>query len=150
MNLCFVAEGIPKGQPRARAFYMKDKGVRMFDPSTAEGWKSQVAVAGRGVLPEIPIEGPIILTLTFFFPRPKSHYGSGKKASTLKDSAPKFHIGKPDADNLAKAVMDAMTQLGFWKDDAQVWCLGVFKYFATEKPGCRVDLSYQPPTQLKP
>lgn len=27
---------------------------------------------------------------------------------------------KPDLDNLAKAVLDVLTQLGVWRDDAQV------------------------------
>ncbi|NCA12937.1 MAG: RusA family crossover junction endodeoxyribonuclease, partial [Proteobacteria bacterium] len=45
-------------------------------------------------------------------------------ASTTKPDS----TAKPDADNCAKAVMDALTQLGaFWRDDAQVVELRVWK-----------------------
>lgn len=42
---------------------------------------------------------------------------------------------KPDADNLIKAVMDAMTDDGWWHDDALVCALVVTKsYAAKEQP----------------
>ena len=40
------APGIPKGQPRPRAF-SRNGHARVFDPGTAEGWKSAVAVAAQ-------------------------------------------------------------------------------------------------------
>ncbi len=30
------------------------------------------------------------------------------------------HTVKPDVDNLAKQLLDAMTRMGFWEDDRQV------------------------------
>lgn len=140
MNIQFFAEGIPKGQPRSRAF-SRGGHASVYDPGTAENWKSQVAVAGKEKRPKMPIEGPVSLTLTFSFPRPKKHYGTGKKASTLRLDAPRTHLGKPDADNLAKAVMDAMTELQFWKDDGQVWSLMVQKIYAASRPGCHIHLT---------
>lgn len=37
---------------------------------------------------------------------------------------------KPDLDNLAKQLKDAMTRLNFWHDDAQVVCLRCEKIYA--------------------
>jgi Holliday junction resolvase RusA-like endonuclease len=63
---------------------------------------------------------PLRCDLTFYLPRPKGHYGSGKNSGTLKVSAPTRPTGKPDRDNLDKAVCDAITAAGLWADDSQV------------------------------
>jgi len=115
--------GTPQGQPRARAFArrMGDKFVaRVYDPGTAEGWKSVIAEAFRPHLPPEPWEGKVMLSITAHFKRPASHFGSGRNAGVLKASAPAEYVKKPDADNIAKAVMDCLTRLGLWRDDSQV------------------------------
>jgi len=52
--------------------------------------------------------------------RPKSHYRTGRFSRELKASAPEHHTSKPDTDNLSKAVLDCLTELGMWRDDCQV------------------------------
>lgn len=136
MNYAFTANGTPKGQPRARAFAFKGK-ARMYDPGTAEGWKQVVAVAGDRVKPKKPITASVIVNLTFCMPRPKR---------LLKRSSPERRIpftSKPDADNLAKAVLDAMTVVGWWADDALVVGLLVFKFYGEigRKPGVDVQVT---------
>ena len=37
-------------------------------------------------------------------------------------------ITKPDVDNLAKLILDAMTKAGYWHDDNQVCDLRITKY----------------------
>lgn len=128
--ISFFASGIPKGQPRPRAFARNFGGkwqARVFDAGTAEGWKSQIALAAKPFLPSPPLDGPVCLHIDLYLPRPKSH--CNKKG--LKPDAPKYHIGKPDADNHAKSVMDALTLIGMWKDDAQVANLNVRKMYCT-------------------
>ena len=117
MTISFFASGTPKGQPRPRAFVCGGK-ARVYDAGTAEGWKSAVAVAARDVLPAVPIAGPIAVEIQFSMPRPKSHYGAKGAVKPAFESAQ--HTQKPDLDNLAKAVLDAMTVLRFWGDDAQI------------------------------
>lgn len=39
-----------------------------------------------------------------------------------------FHTVRPDADNLVKSILDALTRAGVWEDDAQVWDLRVRKW----------------------
>lgn len=125
----FHALGKPKGQPRPRAF-VRGKRAAVYDPGTAENWKGDVARA-CSALEGARLHAPLSVTLTFFMPRPKSHFGS---RGTLKASAPRFmHDGRPDADNLAKAVLDALTGIGAWIDDEQVCELTVRKYW--EQPG---------------
>jgi Holliday junction resolvase RusA-like endonuclease len=79
--------------------------------------------------PDSPWEGPLSLRLAFYFPRPTSHFGTGKNADRLKASAPKHHTKRPDADNLAKLVKDAMNGV-FYLDDAQVVRLRVKKEYS--------------------
>ena len=137
--ISFFAAGIPKGQPRPRAFARKfgnTYSARVYDPGTAEGWKAQVALAAKASLYGVfPLPGPLGVSLAFYMPRPKGHFG--KKG--LKASAPSFPTGKPDVDNLAKAVLDALTQVGMWVDDAQIITLMVSKHYG-QKTGCQIQI----------
>ena len=127
----FSVAGTPKPQPRPRAF-ARDGRVRVYDPHTAEGWKSAIADAARQHCPQEPWRGAVAMSLRFEFTRPKGHYRTGRHAGELRDSAPEWHLHKPDCDNLAKAVLDAMTLFGFWRDDCQVVSLDVTKcYYPT-------------------
>lgn len=138
----FFAAGLPKGQPRPKAFHRKGMaGARVYDPGTAEGWKSQVAEGAKPFVGKEPFSGPLRLVLVFWFPRPKGHLRSGKHALEKRDSAPTFHVSKPDADNLAKAVMDALTVLRIWADDSQICRLVVEKKYAVSQPGCFITIS---------
>lgn len=115
--------------------------VRVYDPHTAEGWKSEIANAGRPFVPEAPLEGPLMVYLEFYFPRPKSHFGTGSMRGHLRDSAPGYHTGRPDVDNAIKAVMDALTTLRFWKDDSQVCDVRARKlYDSGAGPGCTISI----------
>lgn len=63
---------------------------------------------------------PVDVEITFTFPRPGAHYGTGRNAQTLKPGAPRWRTQTPDLDKLARGVLDACTAAGVWKDDAQV------------------------------
>ena len=138
-DIRLFVSGTPKGQPRPRAF-ARNGMVRMYDPGTAEGWKAQVAEAFRNELPEAPILEPVAVKLFFRMPRPKKHFRTGKHSHELRPDAPTLYAKTPDADNLAKAVLDALTILGLWKDDAQVVELHIEKRWVDlgQPSGCLV------------
>lgn len=136
-HVAFFVAGEPKGQPRPRAFARGGK-ARVYDPGTAEGWKGQVALAARGYLPPAPIDTATLMHLRFHLPRPRGHFGK----AGLKPTAPHHHLTKPDADNLAKAVMDALVGIGFLRDDRLVRLLLVTKCYANSTPGCEVRLAW--------
>lgn len=136
----FWVDGEPKGQPRPRAFARNFGGkwqARVYDSHTAEGWKSQIALtwksSSRG---DCRFEGPVRLRIEFNVPRPKSHFKKGE----LRHDRPAFVVKKPDVDNYAKAVMDALTQLGVWGDDSQVTTLEATKRFADGRPGALIEI----------
>ena len=139
-SISFFAPGIPKGQPRPRAF-VRGKRAAVYDPGTAEGWKGQIALAWRETGLDRVIDGVFDVRLDFRFPRPKHHSNS---KGILKPSAPDWHTGKPDADNCAKAVLDALTALNVWKDDAQVARLTINKRYESPS-GCHITITTLPP-----
>ena len=70
-DVVFIVDGEPKGQPRHRAFAVKNKKTgswttRAYNPGTAEEWKSQIAIAAKEFLPSYRIEGPVVLDITLF------------------------------------------------------------------------------------
>lgn len=144
MNFDIFIPGDPKGQPRARAFARKmgTKFVaRMYDSDTADAWKAQVRA---GVLARVnqqalqAINGPFEVVLVFYFQRPESHFLT---SGALGKGRVREHLQKPDADNLAKLVLDVITRLQrCWVDDDQVVLLVVEKRWASEvdRAGCRL------------
>lgn len=91
------------------------------DNPKSKGWKNDVASAARAQVGKDfgLIEGPIVLSLCFYLPRPKCHYGSGRRANILKPGSPGQHLQKPDVLKLARAVEDALTRV-IWRDDCQI------------------------------
>lgn len=121
--ICFFVRAEPKGQPRARAFSRVVGGkaiTRMYTPGSADGFKGAIQAAAYERKPDQPMLGPVRVSIYCHFPRPKSHYRTGKHAAALRLDAPRWHTCKPDTDNLQKVVLDALTSVGYWRDDAQV------------------------------
>lgn len=67
--------------------------------------------------PQRPAGGAISLSFTAVIPVPQS-VSKKKKAEMLAGSM--RPTKKPDIDNLAKQILDAMTRLQFWEDDKQI------------------------------
>jgi Holliday junction resolvase RusA-like endonuclease len=144
-TLTFTVQGEPKGQPRPRAFARKMGAIhvaRFYDSDVADAWKRavylgivQAAIRSGWQL----TQGPVAVELRFAMPRPKSHSG----AKGLKPSAPAYHAGKPDVDNLAKLLLDRITRSErIWRDDSQVVSLIVHKFYAVgAEQGCSVSIS---------
>ena len=61
------------------------------------------------------------------FSRPASQYGTGRNSGMLKQSAPLLFTKAPDADKLARLILDALTNSGVLHDDAQVCLLRLEK-----------------------
>lgn len=117
----FVIYGaaVPEGRPRvakAGKFY------RVYTPKKTREWKEYIALQSLEYRPDAPYECPIILQLGFYLPRPKS---LPKKVV--------HHIKKPDIENLAKSILDALEGI-FYKNDSQVVHLTIGKYYTTETP----------------
>lgn len=73
--------------------------------------------------------GPVQVTMVAFFPRPKAHYGTGGNSGVVKASAPSWHSSAPDADKLARALGDALTQAGLILDDRLIVAWDISKVY---------------------
>ncbi len=142
-KLSFRAVGHPVGQPRARSTIRRGKGGKVFsgvyDPGTADDWKTIIRNTATAGWDRVPFTGPTRVSWVAFFARPKSHI---KRNGELKENAPTWHKGKPDRDNLDKALLDALVNAGILADDKQV-CSGDLEkaYVAPgELPGMAVEI----------
>lgn len=141
----FTIEGLPVAQPRARVT-VRGKFAHAYTPKKhpVTAWRERIRYAASKYAPEKEEPGPVALEAQFFFPRPKNHYGTGKNANRLKESAPAAHITKPDTDNLIKPIKDVMEQIGFFVRDSQVCDERVVKKYTslTFRPRVEVRLQY--------
>jgi crossover junction endodeoxyribonuclease RusA len=113
---------------------------RMIESSKAVGpWREAVRAETARIMVS-PFYSPVKIALFFRFPRPKSHFRTGRNAHLLCASAPAYPATKPDLDKLARAVLDGLTDGGAWQDDAQVVAIAAAKEYASpgRAPGCKI------------
>ena len=82
---------------------------------------------------------PVMLVIDFYFTRPIGHFGTGRNAGSVKASAPKHMIVKPDLTNLLKSTEDALKGI-VWHDDSQVVGMQLAKVYG-EKELVRIHVA---------
>lgn len=134
-DIHLVVSGEPTPQQRHRHHRVKNSDfVTTYDPSSKI--KKEFLKKCLPHKPESPLDCPLRVVMEFYFKRPKSHYRTGKFSHILKPDAPTNHITRPDSDNLAKMVKDALNKV-FWKDDSLVCDLHIKKIYS-ESPRTEV------------
>jgi Holliday junction resolvase RusA-like endonuclease len=133
---------VPQGSKRAFRHSRTGKVVVLDDNENLAAWRQLVTArarhwwAGRP-----PVAVPVWASLAFYLPRPARHFGTGRNAGVLKDSAPLWPSVKPDLDKLQRAVFDSLTAAGVWKDDAVCCGVSAWKNYADGGKGPGVVLS---------
>lgn len=118
---------VPKGRPR----FSKIGGfVRSYTPKKTSDYEAQVKAIAQNAMTREPLETPLAAFLYFRLPIPKS-YPKKRIAACLSGS--ERPIKKPDLDNLAKSVLDALNGV-VYLDDAQLVSLHVTKVYS-HNPG---------------
>lgn len=87
---------------------------------------AQTEAAKRGWTAE---KSPVGVSYRFCFARPASHFGTGRNAGIVKDSAPDRHTQRPDLVNLLKCLEDALTGI-LWADDKSVVDIDAAKFWS--------------------
>lgn len=98
----------------------------------------KAAVAGYEAMllpfrPKTPFAGALRLSLVFVFPWRKSETKANVALGNM------LHTVRPDLDNMEKGLIDCMTRLQFWGDDAQVAAKATAKYWGNQ-PGVYVTV----------
>lgn len=141
----FTVAGVAIPAGSKRAFFKKGGGrpIVTDDNPRTKSWQGRVADAATEAMDGPLLAGPLELILTFTVPRPQGHYGTGRNAGTVRQSAPLFPVVKPDVTKLVRAVEDALTGI-VWRDDAQVISQHASKVYG-EPASCAVEvLSLEP------
>lgn len=143
--LTFTVDGQPVPQPRPRISTWGGRG-RAYTPKDHPVTAYRQAVAIRATLAAKAARwtmatGPVEIEVACTFQRPASH---ATKAGGVRSTAPAFPP-RADVDNLAKSVLDAVSDSGVvWEDDDQVVRLVVSKGYAA-RAGVVVTIRTVPP-----
>lgn len=119
--------GMPKGTSQQKGECIRYKiinGKRIayihhFKKENVEAMRKEFEYKLKRYRPAEPYDGPVSLFVIFYYDikTPKKLWG-------------KYKTKKPDVDNAAKELIDAMTSCRFWHDDAQIADLHLVKYYA--------------------
>lgn len=127
---------VPQGSKRViRGNVIEMGGIRLRD------WRLRCAEQCQEKMNGTPLmKGPVSVRATFYVPRPKSHYRTGRNAHLLRDGAPLAPDTRPDSDKLARALLDGLTGVAF-RDDGQVARLWIEKRWCDPiSPGVDVSI----------
>jgi Holliday junction resolvase RusA-like endonuclease len=134
----FSVDGIPVAKARPRHVTVKTKrGPKSmsYTPAKTRNWEAYVryaafkAMSGKGLM-----SGPLQVAVLARFPIPAS-WPKWKRDAAAGGLV--GHTTKPDADNVLKAVLDAMNGVVF-ADDSQVVRKIPEKHYTTSTPGLEV------------
>ena len=130
VNIEFFVPGTAVAQSRPR-FARRGKFVQTYDAAPAKDYKSWVKSCaldymGTFSIQKFPREIPLMMLISIDVERPKS-----------KKKAP-FPVSKPDCDNFAKGIMDALESI-LYTADQQIVKLVVSKNYS-DQPGALITV----------
>ena len=126
---------VPKGRPRFT------RQGRTYTPAATRKWEEHVRDTARRCCPDVRLEGALRCGLKFWLPVPQS-WSKSRQERALEDG---WCVGRNDADNLAKGVLDALNGICY-NDDRQIVDLRITKRYG-RAPG--VDLWIQPAEDVR-
>jgi Holliday junction resolvase RusA-like endonuclease len=121
VTIFMYGQPIGKGRPRFTRI------GRVYTPEKTRKFEHKLAAAASDymALHDLePTEKPCKVLIKAQFEIPKSWTKAKKAAAEANEIYPK----KPDADNIAKIVLDSLNSI-IWDDDAQVYDLRVIKTY---------------------
>ena len=129
----FVSFSIPgvavgKGRPRIST---RGGFARAYTPEPTVVYEAQVAAAGKQAMADAGLElleTPLNVRIDVFVQIPKS-FSKKKREQALASEI--FPTSRPDIDNVAKAILDALNTV-VYEDDDQVVNLSVSKRYAID------------------
>lgn len=134
MAIEFKVPGPPQGKARARTFYNQRAGhMSSVTPEKTVLYENLVKTRylesmEKQMLPYQTLEGPLTVHISAYYEPPKST--SKKNYAKMIDNTI-LPTKKPDIDNIAKVVLDALNGIAY-KDDTQVVNLNVIKRYSNE------------------
>ncbi|MDQ5983917.1 MAG: hypothetical protein RUMPE_00946 [Eubacteriales bacterium SKADARSKE-1] len=135
MEIEFHVPGPPQGKARPRLCQIRGRNI-VYTPIQTVKYEKLIKECYQAVTDfKFPKGEPVYIIMVARFPVPKS---TSKKEKEKMLSREIFPAKKPDVDNIAKAVLDALNGVAF-HDDAQVCAVGCQKIYS-EFPGINVSV----------
>lgn len=116
---------VAKGRPRFANGHA-------YSPKLSQRWEQSAAFQIQSIIGSPRYACPMKLEVTAYFHRPLKM--NAKKYSTNRI----HHTSRPDADNVLKAVCDALTLAGVVKDDSVLNHVVLTKYYAAKNAPAQV------------
>lgn len=131
--LDFFAEGTPVPQGSKNAYVRGGRAVLVDANTCLKPWRATVRDAAEAAIAEVgweTLDEPCRVYLAFTMPSPQR---------------PRWDVPavKPDLDKLTRAVFDALTDAGVWRDDSRVVEMRVTKRYEDSEgaiPGVWVEV----------
>lgn len=133
----FTVPGPPKGKARARTVRLKGGQIRSYTPDGTILYENLIKTCYRQDAGQVIFNDgqPLKVVIRAFYGVPKST-SKKKKQQMLEDQL--YPTKKPDIDNIAKCVLDALNKLAY-RDDTQVVTLRMEKHYG-EIPRVEVEI----------
>ena len=128
--------GPPIGKGRPRAAVVGGR-VRAFTPKKTAQWEARASVVLRDAWGDrAPLDEPVEAWIVARFPRPQRMVWKRKPMPEVP------HVSSPDADNVVKAVLDAIEKAGVVRNDRSIWSVMIRKIYCdgTSSPSVTVRL----------
>ena len=138
----FTVPGAPKGKARARTVRSKKGGKFSYTPEGTMLYENLIKCCYRQESNNIIFNDgqPLKVTIIAYYPieslEKQWKTEQKKKQQMLEDLM--FPTKKPDIDNIAKSILDALNKLAY-RDDTQVVTLHMEKHYA-EDPRVEVEI----------
>jgi crossover junction endodeoxyribonuclease RusA len=130
-----IGTPVPQGSKRigrqGPRFVILDDNDRVLRP-----WRQMVrmrALAETRGLDGYPIDGPVMLVVTFVLPRPKRMPRNRTEPCV-----------KPDLSKLIRAIEDSLTDAHVWTDDSRVTTIAATKRYVTDDEEPHVTIGVEP------
>lgn len=133
-------DGAPRGKGRPRFRIIRPKGggapfASVYTDAETAAYESALASEAVAAWRRPPLETALTVFAEAFIPIPASWSGKKRAAASAGDV---FPTGKPDGDNIAKCVGDALNKI-LWLDDSQIIMWQVLKVYS-DFPRLRVSV----------
>lgn len=129
IELIVFGSPAPQGSKKFVGTTKTGRGLMVESSKKVKPWRMDVKAAAEKARDEnasaMPLDGPLSVSMVFTLPKPAS---APKRRQTWPDR-------KPDLSKLARSTEDALSDAGFWTDDARVVEYSrLAKVFAGEDP----------------
>lgn len=153
MTLDLISPGLAikvYGQPCSQGHKItRTRGSRSWLQESGEArlrpWRALVTAAACESRQGPPFNGPVVVQIVFTLKRPQGLPQRRRRPDGTLRHYRALPAKRPDLDTLSRAVLDALSDAGVWRDDSQVVELHTAKVYvgdpnALDAPGARIEV----------